>query len=242
MKKKLCNTFIVCIIVIIFLFLLTGCAKSSDIDNPPVEKHVCNTSFSSLIIHEQYIEGTVTSFKDIPNELFLGTDCLVTIKSPDEKNYSFIIPEAGGWPLGFQRYFYGYYEGQTLRIYYDGTYSDTDINSAIVKAVTDGTEWSIQCVSTFQEDLISIYNSSGEVKICCSEMAIKSIIEYLGLTGFEKNSLNNVLYYINGDSTIYCSDIDIIDNTIFYIVNIVNKDNTSIYLVDQKSGEISFVA
>lgn len=230
--------------IFIISSLFVSCSSiNSDIDNSLVEKHVCDTPFSSLITHEQYIEGTVTSFKLVPSELFLGTDCLIDIESSDGKTYSFFVPEAGGWPLKFGRYFYGYYEGQKLRIYYDGTYSDTDMNSAVVKAVTDDTEWSIQCVYDFQEELMNIYNSSGEVIVCCSEMAIKSVIEHLDLTGFEKKTLNNgFIYYNNENIDVYCCDVNVIDNSIFYTVRISNKDDNPMYLVNQKTGEIKFMA
>ena len=232
---------LICIFLI--TLVLTACnSPQTDAENPPVEKHICDIPFSRLISHQQYIEGTVTSYENVSNELFLGTDCLVNITSSDGKSYSFFIPEAGGWPLKFGRYFYGYYEGQNLRIYYDGTYSDTDINSAVVKAVTDDTQWSIQCVYDLQEELMSVYNSSGEVKICCSEMAIKSVIEHLDLTGFEKKTLNNgFVYYNNENIDVYCRDIDIIDNSIIYMVRVSNKDDNPIYLVNQQTGEIKFM-
>lgn len=232
---------LICIFLI--TLVLTACdSTKTDIDTLSVEKHICDASFSSLITHEQYIEGAVTSYESISNELFSGADLLINIKSADGKTYSFIVPEAGGWPLGFRRHFYGYYEGQNLRIYYDGTYNDNDINSAVVKAVTDDTEWSIQCVYDFQEELMNIYNSSGEVIVCCSEMAIKSIIEYLDLTGFEKKTLSNgFIYYNYGTIDVYCCDVNVIDNSIFYTVRISNKDDNPMYLVNQKTGEIKFV-
>ena len=175
--------------------------------------------------------------------MFDGKDLIICIENDAKEEFTFFIPESGGWPLDFGRYFMGYYIGQNLRIYYDGVYTSEEVYSAKVKAITDNTEWGNNSIKNKQNEMLNIYNSYDNIKICCKEKAMHSIIEHLELNDLNRKTLDNgFIFYEGDDLQLYCNQIEIVDMHIYFIVSVVSSKGNATYMVEQETGIIEKLA